>query len=96
MKANKDKHILTFCREVCNFINKQNTLMDLVVDSESVSEDVMDDPTNCPNSLIAGMENDISEMMDKLKDYYKSTGNKRCLKRLIKISNNYHFNNQIK
>lgn len=78
----KHKHIITFLLNAKKLAN--TTTSDMMVDKDNTVKDVLD-TSDTTGGLVAGIDNDIAEIRDKLFDYYTKTGNKRLLKRLEKL-----------
>lgn len=77
-------HIITFLSNVKKFTHKHGITSNLVIDKGNELEDVFSNAETA-GGLIAGMQNDMSETIEKLKDYYIQTGNKKLLARLEKL-----------
>jgi hypothetical protein len=82
-------HIITFIRRAKQFANAHLSTSLMKVDKDNNSED-LDWGNLCisPGGLIAGIDNDLSEMADVLIKYYTETNNKKALNRLQKALNN--------
>jgi hypothetical protein len=80
----KQKHIITFLLNARKLAS--TTTSDMMVDKDNTVEDVFD-TSETTGGLVAGIDNDVAEIRDKLFEYYTKTGNKRLLKRLEKLNN---------
>lgn len=86
----KHLHIIQFLRDVNKFIDGHGTTSWLKIDEDNELEDLDifgNDVCNAPAGLIADMQNVRAEIIWKLEEYYTSTGNKKLLNRLKKVSN---------
>lgn len=74
-------HIITFLKRVKQFSQKEGITSILKVDNYHTVDDVMN-VSETTGGLIADIDNDLSEIIDQLEQYYIDTDNKKLLKRL--------------
>lgn len=87
-------HVLTFLSEVARFFNKNGITTTLKVDKDNDVEDLaaFDNPGVAhPAGIIADMQNECSEILDKLKDHYSATNNLKALARIDRMEKKYHL-----
>ena len=79
----RSKHILTFLSKLKKISNEEIP-SSLMVDNENSVDEVFS-VADTTGGLIAELDNNIEEIIDKLEIYYEKTGNERLLKKLKNI-----------
>jgi hypothetical protein len=76
-------HVITFLRQLQKFSQDNGVTSMLEVDKSNTVEDVFD-VADTTGRLIADIDNNLSEIIDKLEEYYIRTNNSKLMYRLKK------------
>lgn len=83
--ASEAHTIITFLKRCKKFAHDNTITSSLIVEGETTVDDLEHVLGVKCGMLIAGIQNDVSEIKSKLEKYYESEGNKKMLEKLKKI-----------
>lgn len=79
------KTLITFLRRCKKFADDNTFTQDLIVEGDTTIMDLKHILHSNVGGIIAGIQNDVSEIKSALVDYYTKEGNMKMVEKLLKI-----------